>query len=321
MRFIIYGTGAIGATVAGRLKQSGHDVIAIARGAHARALRERGLVLESHDGRANIALTVVEHPSEVAWRADDVVLLGVKTQDAIGALDALAATAPADIPVVLLQNGVETERLAARRFEHVYGICVMLPAVHLEPGVVQAFGTPLTGVLDIGRFPRGRDALSERVAAALSASTFASEARDDILQLKYAKLLVNLGNAIDALCGPSARGGRLADLARQEAELCFAAAGIAYDRDLGAKRARAFTAQPLGDQGRPGSSSWQSLARATGSIETDYLNGEIVLLGRLWGVPTPVNALLQRLSNERARARLPPGGLVEDVVLSLLTPA
>ena len=34
----------------------------------------------------------------------------------------------------------------------------------------------------------------------------------------------------------------------------------------------------------------------SGSIETDYLNGEIVLLGRLHGVPTPVNALLQQLS-------------------------
>jgi lysophospholipase L1-like esterase len=37
------------------------------------------------------------------------------------------------------------------------------------------------------------------------------------------------------------------------------------------------------------------LARATGSIETDYLNGEIAMLGRLHGVPTPVNALLQDL--------------------------
>ncbi len=41
---------------------------------------------------------------------------------------------------------------------------------------------------------------------------------------------------------------------------------------------------------RPGGSSWQSLAKGSGTIEADYLNGEIVLLGRLHGVPTPVNA-------------------------------
>ena len=45
----------------------------------------------------------------------------------------------------------------------------------------------------------------------------------------------------------------------------------------------------IGGRRRGGGSSWQSLARGTGTIETDYLNGEIVLLGRLHGVPTPVN--------------------------------
>jgi 2-dehydropantoate 2-reductase len=49
------------------------------------------------------------------------------------------------------------------------------------------------------------------------------------------------------------------------------------------------------------SSSWQSLQRGTGRIEVDYLNGEVVLLGRLYGVPTPVNAEVQRLANRIAR--------------------
>ena len=47
--------------------------------------------------------------------------------------------------------------------------------------------------------------------------------------------------------------------------------------------------QPVDGELRPGGSSWQSLARGVGTIETDYLNGEIVLLGRLHGVPTPAN--------------------------------
>ncbi|MBR7539370.1 ketopantoate reductase family protein, partial [Mycobacterium tuberculosis] len=47
-----------------------------------------------------------------------------------------------------------------------------------------------------------------------------------------------------------------------------------------------------------GSSTWQSVARGSSSVETDYLSGEIVLLGRMYGVPTPVNALVQ---NETAR--------------------
>jgi 2-dehydropantoate 2-reductase len=48
--------------------------------------------------------------------------------------------------------------------------------------------------------------------------------------------------------------------------------------------------------------------RGTGSIEAEFLNGEIVLLGALHGMATPVNALLQRLAVEAAAAGSPPGG-------------
>jgi 2-dehydropantoate 2-reductase len=41
-------------------------------------------------------------------------------------------------------------------------------------------------------------------------------------------------------------------------------------------------------------STWQSFARGATS-EIDYLNGEVVRLGRLHGVATPVNERLQRL--------------------------
>jgi 2-dehydropantoate 2-reductase len=53
-------------------------------------------------------------------------------------------------------------------------------------------------------------------------------------------------------------------------------------------------------------------------VETDYLNGEVVLLGRLHGVPTPANELLQRLANEAAREGRRPGSLGERDLLALL---
>ncbi len=68
---------------------------------------------------------------------------------------------------------------------------------------------------------------------------------------------------------------------------------------------------------RRGGSSWQSLNRGTGTIEADYLNGEIALLGRLHGVPTPLNELLQRLANAFARERRPAGSLPFDELVRL----
>jgi 2-dehydropantoate 2-reductase len=98
------------------------------------------------------------------------------------------------------------------------------------------------------------------------------------------------------------------------------AAGIAYvsrAEDL-ARRGDLLTMAPVGSVKRAGGSTWQSLARGLGTVETDYLTGEIVLQGRLVGVATPVNQLLQRLTNELARHHRPPGAWREADVLALL---
>jgi 2-dehydropantoate 2-reductase len=42
-------------------------------------------------------------------------------------------------------------------------------------------------------------------------------------------------------------------------------------------------------------------------VEAAYLNGEIVRLGRQYGVPTPYNSLLLELSTEMAVAYALPG--------------
>ncbi len=75
--------------------------------------------------------------------------------------------------------------------------------------------------------------------------------------------------------------------------------------------------QEIGGRPRAGCSTWQSLARGTGAIETDYLNGEVALLGRLHGVPTPVNAALCELAAREADRGARPGELSVDEVLAV----
>ena len=155
MRFVVYGAGAIGGVIGGRLFEHGHDVVLIARGEHARAMRDRGLRLEDPDGSVTLAVPVVEHPSELDLGPDDVVVLAMKTQDTQAALDALDRAAGPPGAVACAQNGVANERMALRRHERVYAICVMCPATHLEPGVVVAGSSPVSGILDLGRLPGG----------------------------------------------------------------------------------------------------------------------------------------------------------------------
>ena len=173
----------------------------IARGAHLDAVRAHGLTLQTPDETVTLGIAAVAHPSELHFTADDVVLLTMKTQHTEAALDDLRVAAGPDVPVVCAQNGVENERLAARRFANVYAMLVLLPATYLEPGVVQAHCAPVSGILDAGRYPSGDDALLARVTADLDTAGLSARATPDIMRWKYAKLLSNLGNAIQAACG------------------------------------------------------------------------------------------------------------------------
>jgi 2-dehydropantoate 2-reductase len=308
-RYVVVGAGAIGGTIGGRLAQAGHEVVLVARGAHLAALQDTGLDLRTPMGAAVVTVPAVGSVAEVGWRPGDVALLAVKGQHTEGLLDELEAVAPPDLPVVCAQNGVANEPRALRRFAHVHGMCVMLPAVHLDPGVVAAFGEPVSGILDVGRFPSGIDAVDTELAAALSGAGFVSAPHPAIMRAKHRKLLMNLANAAVAVAGREARRSEVVTRAVAEGEAVLAAAGIdvaSADEDL-TRRADGFTIGTVEGVERGLGSTFQSLQRGTGSVEVDTLNGEIVLLGRLHGVPTPVNEGLRRLGHRAARERWPAG--------------
>ena len=96
------------------------------------------------------------------------MLLAVKGQDTRDALAALA-DGPPDLAVACLQNGVDNERQVLRRTPNTYAVPVMLPATYLEPGVVDASSAPVTGILDVGRYPTGVDERAEAISAAFAA--------------------------------------------------------------------------------------------------------------------------------------------------------
>ncbi|MBK5222309.1 MAG: ketopantoate reductase family protein [Acidimicrobiia bacterium] len=296
MRFVVYGAGAVGGVVAGRLYENGYDVTFIARGEHLRVIQSVGLRVDSPGGSVTLSIPAASGPAAIEWAGDEVVLLAVKGQDTVAALVALRDAAPPTIAVVCLQNGVANEREALRRFERVYAVPVMSPTGHLEPGVVQAWAHPVAGIFDIGRYPAGIDATTEAFAAAFMASGMESAPRADIMRWKHRKLLMNLGNSVQALFGRADGASGITAAAQAEGEAVFAAAGIDVatgdeDRE---RRGDILQIGSIAGARRGGGSTWQSLARHQGSVETDLLNGEIVLLGRLHGVPAPVNERLQR---------------------------
>jgi 2-dehydropantoate 2-reductase len=300
VRFAVLGAGAIGGAIGGRLHHAGHAVTLIARGAQLEALRRDGLTLQTPDEDFTLDVPVAGSPAEV--EAADVVILAVKSQDTVAALNALAAAHP-DAAIVCAQNGIANEGAALRRFARVYGMYVYLTAQFLTPGVVQVYCHPVAGLLDVGRYPYGADDTADAVASALTEAGFASRPTEDIMRMKRAKLLGNLINAIQVICGGG--GDEVEELharAREEAEACYAAAGVDWAPwpELRARGTEVSPPRAVHGAEHRFSSTWQSLQRGT-RIETDYLNGEVVLLGRLHGVPTPVNVEIRRLANRIAR--------------------
>jgi 2-dehydropantoate 2-reductase len=317
MRFLVLGAGAVGATIGGRLADAGFDVVLLARGRHAQVMAADGLRLAMPDRVVVVRPQIVSSPEQLPLADDDVLILTTKSQDTLAVVDALPRR---DLPIFCAQNGVANERMALRRMARVYGVVVMLPAVFLEPGHVDAQGQPYSGLLDAGCYPSGVDDTAERVTAALSAGGFVSQPTPDIMRWKHAKLLRNLGNALEALCGHDVDDDgmavvrRLDEQAKAEATDCFTAAGIGWasDDEWTGRRGTQVQWAPVEGRDRGGGSTWQSLARGLRSVEVDHLNGEIVLLGRLHGVPTPVNEMLQRRLHQLVRDGGAPGTVKPD---------
>jgi 2-dehydropantoate 2-reductase len=324
MRYVILGAGAIGATIGGRLAEAGRDVALVGRGEHAAVVKRTGLVLAMPDrvSRLPIRMLTID---ELRLGAADVLVLAVKSQDTAQLLNQLSAVGMADgarlgdLPVFCTQNGVANEDAALRCFGRVYGVCVNVPATHLEPGVIEASGSPVSGNLQLGRYPADEpDDLLGAVAADLDRSGFTAFVRADVMAWKRAKLLSNLANALQVLCSGGVQwraradgaGGEVVARLRAEASRCFAAAGWTVT-DPGTYQAAAagFQIVPVGGRARGGGSTWQSIERGLPTVETDFLNGEVVRLGRLHGVPTPVNAAVQARMREITTRSLAPGSL------------
>jgi len=314
MKYLVYGAGAVGGVVGAHLHRSGQDATLVARGEHITRIREHGLRLDTADGELVLDVPAVRCAAEAHWSADTVVLLCVKSHQTAAALEDLAGHAPPDTPVVSVQNGVSNEPAILRLFEATYAVCVMLPSTHLEPGVVVQKCHPTPGILDIGRVPRGTDELTGTVSADLRTAGFESVPRSDIMAWKYRKLLMNLGNGIDAVCRPDEAAEEPVRRARAEGEHVLAEAGIPVvsARDDAVRRGDILRSR-TDDGFRRGGSTWQSLIRGSvtrgSGVEIDHLSGEIVLVGRWHGVPTPVNALVQRTTADLARRGGPPRSL------------
>jgi 2-dehydropantoate 2-reductase len=307
-RYVVIGAGAIGALLAARLTLAGIDSVLVARGANLEALRTRGVTIHHPDGTAIVDVSVTGGPEDVELSTGDILVFATKTQDLEGVLTDWARRPltgggfGSDLPALTLQNGLAAEDAALRRFRSVYGVSMWIAASYLVPGEVVSPSWPTVGIAWIGASAPAVpvDATAARIAVDWEAAGFLARVVPDIRSVKAHKLLGNLSNALDLFSGDTRELAIAAGELRSEADRVYAAAGIRpVDPGSDALGFASLDFRPVPGQVTGKRSTWQSFARGSTS-EVDFLNGEIVLLGRKHGVPTAVNEHVQRALGELA---------------------
>jgi len=180
MHFAIFGSGAVGGYYGAKLARSGQQVSFLARGAHLRAIRERGLLVWSPLGDFMVRARAEEDPAAIG--PVDVVMLAVKTYDNGTALPMLTPLVGESTVVMTLQNGVDSvdEVAATVGPDRVLGGPTYIATALGVPGLIEQTGTHRRIVF--GEAFGKRDAVSERVqtiADLLKAADIQAEAVAD----------------------------------------------------------------------------------------------------------------------------------------------
>jgi 2-dehydropantoate 2-reductase len=333
-RIVITGAGSVGCYLGGCLAAAGRDVSLLMREKLAAAISKSGLRVSDLDGSSKTisssSLAVFTDPAE-ALKDADVVLLTVKCRNTEEMAELIAQHAPKDAAVVSLQNGVDNvaiieKALGQRRSGIVGGMIPFNVVQTMQEREAPSFHRASGGTIQIGAGIEGlRDMLD------VDGTRVAEHA--DIRAVLWAKLLINLNNALNALSGlPLAtelgdRRWRLLLVAQiREGLAALRAAGIEAGRLEGMPpRLIAFALRlrdPLFRLAARGmlavdpqarSSMWEDL-RARRPTEIDYIQGKIVRLAERHGVPASLNRRVMQLVKEAERMGQGSPGLSPEAV-------
>jgi 2-dehydropantoate 2-reductase len=313
-RIVVVGAGSIGCYLGGRLVAAGRNVTLLLREPLAQAIAAHGLRasdLERNDETVPASSLKLATESEPALAGADVVLVTVKCRHTREVAGQIARHVGKDAVVLTLQNGINNAAI----LRDALGPANRVVAGMIPFNVVQTrkeeeaprFHRASSGTIQI---ESGVPGLRELLDA--GASPIAERA--DIDAVLWSKLLINLNNALNALCDlPLAQ--ELADrrwrllLSGQmrEGMAVLRAAGIPLariegihprlvtfslrlpDPVFGLAARRMLAVDPSAR-----SSMWEDL-KAQRPTEIDHLQGEIVSLADRHGVEAPLNRRVMQL--------------------------
>ena len=307
MRIAVFGAGGVGGYFGGRLAQAGNEVAFVARGAHLRAMRERGLAVESPAGDFVVdPARATDRPEEIG--AVEAVLVCVKAWQVPEAGAALGPLLGTDTFVVPLQNGIEAaDQLAAAvgAGRVVGGLCRLVSYVTAPGRVHHASTAPSIEIGERDRRPSARVAALE--AAFAPAIGVRLTVSPDIEAAAWRKFLfIAPLSGVGALAATQIGAWRhdpawrhMLRAAMEEIARLAEARGVALGEGAVEAALRAVDAQA-----EDATASMQRDLLAGRPSELEQQNGAVVRLARDAGVAVPVHEeIYARLLPLERRAR------------------
>ncbi|MGB0835812.1 MAG: 2-dehydropantoate 2-reductase [Psychrobium sp.] len=314
IRIVIIGAGSIGCYLGGCLIAAGADVTLIGRERMRQQIAEHRLRVTDWQGRdSNLSSEQVSYSLDMSpLQNADVILVTVKSGDTKIVAQEIAAHASPKALVVSLQNGVSNVDVLKEHLPQFNVLAAMVPFNVLSKGDGH-FHCGTEGNLAL-EDPQN---LSQSLTDALAMAQLFVDVYDDLTNVQWTKLLLNLNNAINALSGLPL----LEQLSNRDYRLILAQAiseALAVYRAAGIKPVKSGKVIPqiiphvlslptwlykivassmLKIDPAARSSMYEDfvLGRKT---EIDYLNGAIVELAQQQGLNAPVNSAITRLVKE-----------------------
>jgi 2-dehydropantoate 2-reductase len=294
---VILGAGAIGSVYGAKLSTR-HDVVLVARPAHADAINRDGLRLTGAEERV-YRIRAVTHLDSLP--PDALVVLTTKVSDTEGAIGGIRHLVNGDTTILCVQNGLYSENVV----KAVVGDrCAVLRAItHFgaifrTPGVVELKVSATTRIED---GPRSQ-AIADAFAQCSLGGQVTRRIKDEMWQKVVVNCVINPINAITRTEVGAIADERLRPLKQMIVDECRAVAA----RD-GVELAADFVDQIDRTYGpsRNLSSMQQDLLKGR-PTEIEFLNGAVVRLGAAYGLACPANATLTTIIRAMERGGATP---------------
>jgi len=319
MKVCVFGAGAVGGHLAGRLTKGGANVSVITRGAHLQAIQANGLLVQAADGEIHARVEASDDPRRLG--PQDAVLVTVKAPALASVAAGIAPLLGPETPVAFVMNGIpwwyfyrhggvfDGRRLKlidpgdaiwdAVGPERAIGGVAYSACTVVRPGVVNVENRRSRVIL--GEPDHRPSARVAALAELLSAGGIGVEASERIRDAIWSKLLLNLTSGPFSILAQAAPKDIYTEPPMQEAGRRVAAEALAIALGMGC--------HPIHDAGAQVTSYLQmdhkpsllqdlELGRP---MEIDALLAAPLELARLAGVATPTLDLLVSLVKVRAR--------------------